>query len=149
MDPISVLGGVVTTLQLLGNLSSTLRLVSQLHQGIRDIDENTRHFRQDLDALQFSLTVIDRELRRSDHADAVFEDDWWASGQLDRILHNATATFGRLETIFSDLSRQTPVLPRLRAYYRSRRYDEQISHLRLRVMAYISTLTLPVIVVSR
>ncbi len=146
MDPLSVVGAVAATLQLLHGLVCTVHRVSRLCRELQDVDGSTRNLRQDLDAMQFALAVTDQALRNGDSGG---NEGWRNSECLDGILENASQTLSRIESIFQDLSKERKILPRLREFYRSKGYGQEISHHRLRVTTYISMLTVPVIITSR
>lgn len=147
MDPLSVIGGVAATLQLLDGLVRTVHRVNRLYRALREIDDSVRDLRQDLDAIQFALAVIDQSFRKGT---SVFGTDAAVNvRQLDGVLMNAAQTFSRLEVIFLDLGKCRRILPQMRALYRSKQYGPQVAHLRLRITTYISALTLPVVILSR
>jgi hypothetical protein len=147
MDPLSIIGGVAATLQLLDGLVRTVHRINRLYTALREVDESVHDLRQDLDTMQFALVVIDQYFQEKT---ALFGTDAAVDvGQLDGVLTNAVQTFSRLEVIFLDLNKCRRILSQMRAVYKAKQYGPQVAHLRLRITTYISALTLPVILMSR
>jgi hypothetical protein len=146
MDPASIVGlttGTITLLQLLGQ--GVLSIKTML-TGIRDVYENTRGFGEELDAFHFSLSILDFEIRNGSMIPEI--QGWWDTARLDALLANARRTFLRLETIFRDIHKNRSILRRTREYIRTNMYDQEISHLRLRINTYTSAFNIPVVLLA-
>src|SRR5436189_202283 len=64
MDPASIVGITASTITLVRLLGAGVLSVKNLLYGIRNVDEITRGFGEELDAFQFSLTILDYELQK-------------------------------------------------------------------------------------
>lgn len=146
MDPITAIGATAAIAQLVTGLGSCVIEVGRLCGAVRDIREDTRGLRSEIDAFKFQLSVIDGELQRGMLVRAV--KTWWDLEALKALLSNTSTTFLRLQTIFEDISRQRGALARPREYYRTQHYDREIENCRLRIQASMSSLQLPVILMN-
>jgi hypothetical protein len=142
MDPVSVAGIAVTTTSLLKTLlEASLRLPSALRE-IKTIDDSTEELAKELEAFRSILLLFENELRTSELVPDVRR--WWGQSRLGELLSNVSKTFSRLEAIVKDVGKQRSVLPTLRQYWRSKSYDREIGHLRLRIGTYIPALQIPI-----
>jgi hypothetical protein len=146
MEPASVAGITASTVTLVRLLAHGVLSVKNMLYGIKNIDEITRGFGWELDAFQFSLTILNYELRKGTLIPEI--QGWWDPLRLDELLNNATKTFSRLEAIFSDIYRRRIMFQSLQEYYRTTRYDQEINHLRLRINIYTSSLNIPVVLLA-
>jgi hypothetical protein len=143
-EPFSIALGTIALLRTVGRAVLSVRT---MYHGIRDVRESTRGLGEDLEAFNFSLTtILNMEIRNG----SVVRDiqGSWGVPQLDALLTNARTTFLRLETIFGEISRERNILRRPREYIRTNRYDQEISHLRLRINTYISAVNVPVVLLA-
>jgi len=142
MDPASAVGIAVTTTSLLKTLlEASLGLSSALRE-IKTIDVTTEELANELEAFRSILLLFENELRTSEFVPDVRR--WWSLPSLDELLSNVVKTFSRLEAIVKDVGKQRSVLSTLRQYWRSKSYDTEIGHLRLRIGTYITALHIPV-----
>lgn len=138
MDPVSLFGIAVGTTSLLKTLlEASLGLPSAL-RGIKTIDETTEEFAKELEAFRSILLLFENELRNSELVPDVGR--WWDLSRLEELFSNVVKTFSRLEAIVKDVGKQRCVLSSLRQYWRSKSYDKEIGHLRLRTGTYITAL---------
>jgi hypothetical protein len=138
-EPFSIALGTIALLRTVGQAVLSVRT---MYHGIRDVRESTRGLGEDLEAFNFSLTtILNMKIRNG----SVVRDiqGSWGVPQLDALLVNARTTFLRLETIFGEINRERNILRRPREYIRTNWYDQEISHLRLRINTYISTFNVP------
>ena len=143
-EPFSI---AVGTIGLLRTVGQAVLSVKAMYHGIRDVRESTRGLGEDLEAFNFSLTtILNMEIRNGSMVRDI--QGWWGIPQLDALLTNARMTFLRLETIFGEIRKERKILQRPREYIRTNRYDQEISHLRLRINTYISTVNLPVVLLA-
>ncbi|KAI9776793.1 MAG: hypothetical protein M1839_009344 [Geoglossum umbratile] len=143
MEPVSIVGLTASTISLLRLLGQGVLSVKAMLHGIRDVGENTRGFGEELDAFHFSLSILDFEIRNGSMIPAI--QGWWGKDKLDALLVNARKSFLRLEIIFHHIHRQRSILRRPREYARTNLYDQEISHLRLRINTYTSAFNIPVV----
>jgi hypothetical protein len=121
--------------------------VRTMYRGIRDVHKSTRGLGEDLEAFNFSLTTILNMEIRNGYVTRDIRGSW-SVPQLDGLLINARTTFLRLETIFGEIKKERKILRRLREYIRTNRYDQEISHLRLRINTCISVFNVPVVLLA-
>jgi hypothetical protein len=146
MDPASAIGIAASSITLVRLLAQGLLSVKSVLEGIRDIDDSTRGFGEELNAFEFTLTILDYELRKGTMIPEI--QGWWQPARLDSLLKNATKTFSRLDAIFREINRRRTLLQNVREYYRSTRCDEEIRHLRLRISTYTTALNVPVFLLA-
>ncbi|UPK89836.1 hypothetical protein LCI18_000771 [Fusarium solani-melongenae] len=101
-------------------------------------------FDSQLDATRMMLSVLSDGIRRS--ALSQKTPPWWNQSALEGILNSYDRSYSRLGAIFVEISRQRSSATALRAYIRKRRYDGDISYLRLSIDTYTSALQLPVLI---
>ena len=143
-EPISIAAGTICLLRAVGQ---AVLSVKAMYRGIRDVRESTRGLGEDLEALNFSLsTILNMEIRNGSLVRDI--QGWWGVPQLDALLTNARMTFLRLETIFGETKKERNILRRPREYFRTNQYDQEISHLRLRINIYVSIFNLPVVLLA-
>ena len=141
-EPFSI---AVGTIGLFRTVGQVVLSVKAMYHGIRDVRESTRGLGEDLEAFNFSLTtILNMEIRNG----SMVRDIQGGVPQLDALLTNARMTFLRLETIFGEIKKERNILRRSREYIRTNRYDQEISHLRLRINTYISTFNVPVVLLA-
>lgn len=141
MDPVSALGLASAATGIIAKLIPTILHLIETWEGIKQVDDTNIGFVEELQALEFSLTVIDNELRKDNSV--VEQSDWWNSSRMTDLLSNAVKTMSRLDVIFTDMSKQRRVLQSMRSYYRGRMYQEEIGTLMNRLRTYTSCLKLP------
>ncbi len=146
MDPVSALGAASAAVSIVSNMVPALISLKEHWTGISNIDETNQSFLEELDAFQFSLVLIDTEVRRGTDIREV--PGWWDDDRLTSLLTNATKTLSRLNAIFGDITRRRLSLPKLRSYYRASMYDKEIGHLRLRIRTYTSCLSVPAMLIA-
>ena len=146
MDPVSALGIAKAVLPIVSAMVPTLIALKEHWTGIRKIDETNSDFLEELDAFQFSLALIDTEVRKS--ATNRELPGWWDVSRLTGLLTNATKTLSRLDAIFRDITRRRETLQKLRSYYRATMYDKEIGHLLLRIKTYTSCLSIPAMLMA-
>jgi hypothetical protein len=140
-EPFSIALGTIALLRTVGQ---TVLSVRTMYHGLQDVCESTRGLSEDLEAFNFSLTtILIMEIRNGSMVQDI--QGSWGAAQLDAFSINAGTTFLRLETIFGEINRERNILRRPREYIRTNRYDQEISHLRLRINTYISALNVPVV----
>jgi hypothetical protein len=140
-EPFSIALGTIALLRTVGQAVLSVRT---MYRGLQDVYESTRGLAEDLEAFNFSLTtILNMEIRNG----SVVQDiqGSWSVPQLDAFSINARTTFLRLKTIFGEINGERNILRRPREYIRTNRYDQEISHLRLRINTYISALNVPVV----
>jgi hypothetical protein len=143
MEPVaafSVVAGSITLVRLLGQ---NVLSVKTILRDIKNIVDSTQGFGEELGAFEFALTMLDSELRKGTMNSEIQE--WWNPTRLDDLLSNATKTFSRLAAIFNEINRQRGLMHNIRQYYRTSRSDDEIRHLRLRIITYTGALNIPVI----
>jgi len=141
------LGATAAAIQILANLGKTILFLQSAIRDVRHIDETTAYFEQELDAFQFTLVVFSAELRG--HAWGAQTPAWCRPDVIERLFANAMSTFSRLEYIFTDISKQRTSVQKLREYYRAKQYEDEVRVLRQHVSTYMSTLTLPILLLAR
>lgn len=146
MDPVTGLGIASASISIIAKIIPTILSVKETWDGIKQVDETNGGFIEELVAFEFSLTVIDTELRREDSA--IEQSEWWDSSRMTDLLHNAVKTMSRLDVIFKDMSRNRKVLQSARSYYRGKMYESEIGHLTNRLRTYTSCLKLPTTIVA-
>jgi hypothetical protein len=146
MDPASAIGIAATSVTLVRTLGQGILTVKSILEGIKNIDDSTKGFGEELSAFEFSLTILDYELRKGRLIPEI--QGWWDPMRLDTLLKNATKTFSRLEALFSEISRRRSLLQNVREYYRTTKCGEEIQHLRLRVNTYTTALNIPVLLLA-
>ncbi|KAF2425513.1 hypothetical protein EJ08DRAFT_700319 [Tothia fuscella] len=146
MDPASAAGIASGSIAITKILGETVLSVKTMVQGIKDIDESTQGLSEELGAFEFSLTILNYELRKGSMMPEIQE--WWQPARLDVLLNNPMKTFSRLEGIFSEIHRRRKLLQNVREYYRMSRYDEEMRHLRLRISTYMTALNVPVVLLA-
>lgn len=147
MDPLTILGGVAASFQLLLGLQNTAVNVIELYRGVRDVNESTLSIHDQLEALQFVLFLLTNEASRlaaQPRSPAVFED----GGSLRSVLVNAGKTFARLEDIFKDITQSRKVGAQLRQYFCARSYDSTLRDLRERLVMYVQILNIALTMIS-
>jgi hypothetical protein len=146
MDPASIVELTSSSITLLKTLGQGVLSVKALLHGIRDVDEATQGFREELDAFHFSLTVFDFEIR---HRSMISElQGWWGIEKLEVLVTNAIKTFSRLEAIFCDINRHRSILRKPRQYITTNQYGQEITHLRLRINTYTLAFNVPVVLLA-
>ncbi|KAF2112734.1 hypothetical protein BDV96DRAFT_156561 [Lophiotrema nucula] len=141
MDPVSVFGivsGSATLLELL--LKGFLGLKTAVRE-IRSVDEASEGFLGELDVFHFVLKDLESAFK-----DTAFLQNiqrWWDPSQLEELLDNALKTQSQLYTVVRNITRQRSVLKDVRTFYRTKQYDKEIAHLRIRVGTYINALQIP------
>jgi hypothetical protein len=146
MDPVTALGAASAALSIVSTLVPTLLSLKNHWSGIRNIDETNTSFLDELDSFQFSLVLIDTELRQGTAIREI--SGWWDADRLTNLLTNATKTMSRLDAIFRDITKRRMSLPKLRSYYRASMYDKEIGHLMVRVKTYTSCLSVPAMLIA-
>lgn len=101
MDPISIVGLTATSTTLLRVLGQSVMLVRTIIRGIRDADETSRGFMEELDTFYFALPILDSEVCNSSIVADV--EDCWGVTRLDALFTNSSKAFSKLEYIFSDI----------------------------------------------
>lgn len=142
MDPATIVGIASGTVAL---LKSILEVSPGLQTAIRDIqsiDVNTENLVGEVDAFHFVLVAFQTELQTSELVPDVRR--WWNVAQLDELLMNAQKTLHRLDAIIKEVGKQRSVLSALRQYWRTRGYDKEFQHLRLRIGTFITALRIPI-----
>ncbi|KAI8678879.1 hypothetical protein NCS55_00610400 [Fusarium keratoplasticum] len=139
-----VVGGIAAVLQLVQAVGNTVIYVSQVYHDVRDMDDILQDFDSQLDATRMMLSVLSDGIRRS--ALGQNTPPWWNQSALEGILNSYDRSYSRLGAIFVEIGRQRSSAAALRAYIRKRRYDGDISHLRLSIDTYTSALQLPVLI---
>ena len=139
-----VVGGIAAVLQLVQAVGNTVIYVSQVYHDVRDMDDTLQDFDSQLDATRMMLSVLSDGIRRS--ALGQNTPPWWNQSALEGILNSYDRSYSRLGAIFVEIGRQRSSATALRAYIRKRRYDGDISHLRLSIDTYTSALQLPVLI---
>jgi hypothetical protein len=142
MDPVSIVGITASAASLFKLLlEGSLSLQSAI-RGIKTIDETTEELTGELEAFRSILLVFETELQTSELVPSVHR--WWDPLRLEELLSNVLKTFSRLDIIIRDVGKQRSVLANLRKYWRSKSYDKETSHLRLRIGTYITALQIPI-----
>ncbi|RSL45596.1 hypothetical protein CEP53_010706 [Fusarium sp. AF-6] len=139
-----VVGSVAAVLQLIQAVGKTVIQVNQAYHDIRDMDDTLRDFDNQLGATQMMLSVLSDGIQRSTLGPST--PPWWNQDVLEGLLNSCNRSYSRLETIFSNISRQMSSGTSLGAYIKKRRYDSDISLLRHSIDTYTSALQLPVLI---
>jgi hypothetical protein len=145
MDPVSALGIASSAISIISKILPTVLSVKEGWDGIKNVDESNAGLVEELDAFQFSLTVIDTELRKENST--IESSDWWNSSRITDLLTNSVKTVSRLGSIFKDVCRKRRMLQSVRSYYRSSMYEKEIGHLTRRLRTYTTCLHLPTTIV--
>jgi hypothetical protein len=142
MDPASIFGIAASTVSIFKLLlEGSLSLQSAIRE-IRNIDDSTEELAGELGAFRSILLVFETELQTSELVPFVHR--WWDPLRLEELLTNVLKTFSRLEVIIQDVGKERSMLANLRQYWRSKSYDKETSHLRLRIGTYITALQIPI-----
>ncbi|RMJ15414.1 hypothetical protein CDV36_004914 [Fusarium kuroshium] len=139
-----VVGSVAAVLQLVQAVGKTVIQVNQVYHDIRDMDDTLRDFDNQLGATQMMLSVLSDGIQRSTLGPST--PPWWNQDVLEGLLNSCNRSYSRLQTIFSNISRQMSSGTSLGAYIKKRRYDSDISLLRHSIDTYTSALQLPVLI---
>jgi Fungal N-terminal domain of STAND proteins len=142
MDPVSIVGITVTTASLLKQLLSASLGLQSIVREIKSIDEAAEGLAEELEAFKQILLVFETALRTSELVPDVCR--WWDPSRLEELLSNVVKTFSRLEAIIKDVGKQKSELSSIRQYWRSKNYDKEIDHLRLRIKTYMTALQIPI-----
>ncbi|KAH6877208.1 hypothetical protein B0T10DRAFT_584288 [Thelonectria olida] len=140
------LAGAATVLQLVQTVGKTALQVSQAYADIRGMDEMTHDFDSQLEATRFQLSVIEGIIERGDLSESM--KAWWTQTDIKGLLSGCQRTYERLMVIFTKIARQRSSAAAVRSYIKLKRYDGDISHLRLCINTYTSALQLPVLIQS-
>jgi hypothetical protein len=144
MDPLTGLGIASAATSIIAKIIPTIFSVKEAWEGIKQVDETNAGFIEELTAFEFALNVINNGLRKG--GPAVEQEEWWSTGRMTDLLHNAVKTMSRLDFIFKDMSRERRVLASMRSYYRGHMYEKEIGHLTNRLRTYTSCLKLPTMI---
>ena len=146
MDPVTIIGITGGATGIIAKLIPAILLIKETWDGIKQVDEMNVGFIEELQAFEFSLTIINNELSKENSV--VEESEWWNSSRMTELLSNAVKTMSRLDVIFKDMSRNRRVLEAARKYYRGKMYETEIGHLTNRLRTYTSCLKLPTTIVA-
>jgi hypothetical protein len=146
MEPAAVFGTATAAITLIAKMVPTLLSLKEQWDGIKHIDETNTGFLEELDAFQFSLAMIDVELRKPTLPPETRA--WWDPDRITGLLTNATKTVTRLDAVFGNVSRKRNRFQSIRSYYRASMYEREIGHLMLRVRTYTTCLSLPATLVA-
>jgi hypothetical protein len=148
MDPGAIVGITSTSLAVAKSLLDGVLEIKDAWKGVQNIDETTKSFTEELEAFHFSLIVIEFEMQRGSLAPVVAE--WWQPEKLRDLLNNAVKTLSKLQNISDAINRERrgKNLGALRAFWRTSRHKQEISHLSLRLATYTSALQLPVVLMN-
>ncbi|KAJ4127023.1 hypothetical protein NW768_008644 [Fusarium equiseti] len=139
-----IISGVAATLQLAHALGTTVLKVSQAYSQITCMDDLLHDFDAQLDATRTVLSILDDGIARANSSPNT--DGWWRQSELERLLRTCHQHYERLNDIFNKIARQRSSAPAIRAWIRSKRYDHDISHLRICITTCINALQLPLII---
>ena len=142
MDPASIIGIASGSLTLLKSILAGFQGLQTGLRDIRSIDANTEGLIGEVDAFHFVVLTFERELQTSELIPDIRR--WWDGAQLDGLLTNAKKTLTRLDGIAKEVGKQRVVLPALRQYWRSKGYDQEFQHLRLRIGTFVAALRIPI-----
>ena len=142
MDPVSVFGIVTGSVTLLKTLLEASPGLQSTLREIKTIDGATEELAEELETFRSILLLFETELRTSELVPDVGR--WWDPSRLEELLSSAVKTLSRLDTIVKDVGKQRSVLSTLRQYWRSKSYDKEVRHLRLRFGTYITALQIPI-----
>lgn len=124
-----VVGSVAATLQLAQAMGVTLLKVREAYSQIMDIDDFLHDFDGQLDVTRTTIAILQDGIGNGEF-DASTKD-WWRQSDLERLLRSCHQHYQRLNDIFIKIARQRSSATALRAWIRTKRYDSDISHLRL------------------
>jgi len=145
MDPLSVLGGVAASAQLLQGLQKTAFGVIELYRGVRDVNDSTKSLHEQLEALQFVMFLLGNEASRI----AARSPPPVEHGEsMHNVLESAGRTLARLEEIFKDIAQSRKVGAQLRQYLCARSYDVTLRDLRERLVQYVQILNISLATLS-
>jgi hypothetical protein len=140
MDPASAVGIASGTVGLVAILGQGVLKIKEMLDGVRDIERDISAFGGELDAFQFGLKLLEKEIQQNQPPPQ--RPRWQSQDHLNTILNNATRTFAQIQEIFHDIGKRRKKIGNIRAYYRKSRYDRQIGILRGRIATYTSTLSI-------
>lgn len=143
MEAISGAAAVLQLVQLLGN---TVIQTTQAYTEIRGIDETVRDFDGQLEATRFLVLAFERVIQGDTSNDIA--QSWWEQSDVEGLLGGFQRTYRRLNTIFTEISRERSSAVAVRTYIKMKRYDSDIHHLRLCINTYTSALQVPVLIRS-
>ena len=142
MDPASIVGIASGSLTLLKSILDGFHGLQTALRDIRSIDTDTEGLVGEVDAFHFVVLTFERVLQTSELIPDVRR--WWDGTQLDGLLTNAKKTLIRVDNIVKEVSKNRSVLPALRKYWRSKGYDKEFQHIRLRIGTFTAALRIPV-----
>lgn len=140
------LAGIATVLQLVQFVGKTALQTSQAYSDIRGVDEILRDFDDQLEATRFQLLTMEKIIESGQLSDAM--KTWWDQTDVEGLLRGCQRTYERLRVIFVKIGRQKSSIAAVSSYIKLKRYDGDITHLRLCINTYTSALQLPVVIQS-
>lgn len=146
MEPASCIGIASAALSVIAKLGPTIISIKESWDGVKNIEEFNNGFVEELDAFQFSLAVVDVELRKD--SSPIIGSDWWNGSRITDLLTNSVKTVTRLDLVFKDVARKRRMLQSVRSYVRSCMYKEEVGHLMTRLRTYTTCLNLPAVILA-
>jgi hypothetical protein len=142
MDPPSNIGITSATITFIRGLLQTSLSLQSVLRDIKHIDDTVEGILSEIEAFRSILLLFEIELRSSELMPNVHE--WWDADRLEQLFASISTTFSRLEMIGKDVGKQRVLLVAPRQYWKSKSYDREITHLRLRIGTYITSLQIPI-----
>jgi len=148
VDPLTIVGGVATSLQLVSNVHAASVKVMRMYQDIRDVDQMTASLCNELSAFEQVLFLLRNETARLDSTatlPSAAQSEAGRSSRLDPasledVLTNAQQTIDRLIAIHGEISKPRKFASGIRKSHRAEVQQEAIGVLRSRMSSYVQIL---------